>query len=271
MHGRRPRRTPKAQGELALKPGRGGFRPGAGRKPRDPRRPSQPHRPPVSLRAHARARHDPRRSRRLLPPHARDVPRDPLGDAHRRAPRRHFRIIHVSIQRTHVHLVVEAHDRLAPRPRHAGLPDLRRSPPQPRARDAPPRHRLPRPLPRAHPPHARPRSATPSRTSSSTGAATATISTLRRSLDPYSTAIGFADWRELADSPVLYRAPPRTSRSSSGSRARGCSGTRSTGAAPERVRRAGGAQLERAADDHSPNTRRDAHARILHPLAVRRR
>ena len=206
MHGRRPRRTSKAHGELALKPGRGGFRPGAGRKPRDPRRPSQPHaqRPYLSVRTPVHVTI--RVARDVSSLRTRAMYRAIRWATLTTARRENFRIIHLSIQRTHVHLVVEAGDRMA---LARGMQGFQVSAARHlnRARDGrgtvfPDRyhaHQLRTPTEVRH-------------------AVSYVLNNWRRhredlrvpsKLDPYSSAIMFPEWRELERSPFLYRPPPR--------------------------------------------------------------
>ena len=106
----RTRRKGPAQGVLF--PTRGGKRRGAGRKPNGPRS-SEPHRERPTL----DARHPVHVVLRVVPA---------VGNLRRRftyraireatltvAMRENFRIVHLSIQRTHLHLLVEANDKAA--------------------------------------------------------------------------------------------------------------------------------------------------------------
>jgi REP element-mobilizing transposase RayT len=103
------RPTAEAHGQLALWKQRGGKRPGAGRKPRGPRASERHKKRPEHL-----ARHPVHVVLRVV----RDV-----GSLRRRcayrafreavlvaARRDNFRIVHLSLQRTHVHLLIEADD-----------------------------------------------------------------------------------------------------------------------------------------------------------------
>jgi REP-associated tyrosine transposase len=98
--------------DLDLPSPRGGARPRAGRKPRGPR-PSEPHRrrpvldPRAPLHVVIRGTH---RAGRLRGRAGWRAMRHALIVAARRPD---FRICHASIQRTHVHLIVEASDRIA--------------------------------------------------------------------------------------------------------------------------------------------------------------
>ena len=76
----------------------------------------------------------------------RDPPRDPDLARARRLPHRRARGPRIAPR---AHRRSRRQGRA--RPWHAGLPDRRRPPPEPRHR--PPRHRVPRPLPRPHPHH----------------------------------------------------------------------------------------------------------------------
>jgi REP element-mobilizing transposase RayT len=117
-----------------------------------------------------------------------------------------FRIVHVSIQRDHVHLVVEARDRMKlargmqsfeiSAARHLNRASSHRGTVFPDRYHA---HQLETPSEvRAAVPyvlnnwrkHGRDRH-------------------VRWLLDPYSSSISFPDWRELSNSPFLYRPPPR--------------------------------------------------------------
>jgi putative transposase len=206
MHGRRPRRTPKAQGELALKPGRGGSRPGAGRKPRDPRRPSQPHQVRPYLSARTPVHVTIRVARGVSSLRTRGMYRAIRWATLTTARRENFRIVHLSIQRTHVHLVVEAVDRMA---LARGMQGFQVSAARHlnRARGGrgtvfPDRyysHQLRTPTEVRH-------------------AVSYVLNNWRRhredlrapsKLDPYSSAIMFPEWRERERSPFLYRPPPR--------------------------------------------------------------
>ena len=100
------------QGELAFRPGRGGRRPRAGRKARDPRRPDRHHwirpfhdaRTPVHVTA---------RVVDGLPNLRRPAVVRALEDAfRRRVAHPKARVVHYSIQANHVHLIVEAEDRV---------------------------------------------------------------------------------------------------------------------------------------------------------------
>jgi REP element-mobilizing transposase RayT len=107
------RRVPKRGGEqLPLFRPRGGKRPGAGRKPRGAR---------ASERHRVRPVHDARRPVHVVLRVVRDVGSLRRRHAYRAfreatlvaARREDFRIVHLSLQRTHVHLLVEAHDKTA--------------------------------------------------------------------------------------------------------------------------------------------------------------
>ncbi len=99
--------------DLAFPKTWGGRREGAGRKPR-PGRPSVPHR----SRAIHRARwpvHVTLRAREGLPPFREQALFSALRDAIRKASRsrrvgRGFRVLHFSVQRDHLHLIIEASD-----------------------------------------------------------------------------------------------------------------------------------------------------------------
>jgi REP element-mobilizing transposase RayT len=120
-----------------------------------------------------------------------------------------FRIIHASIQRTHVHLLVEAHDRVS---LARGMQSFEIS----AARLINRAHRRRRRgtvFPDRYHPHIL---ATRSEVRHAT---TYVLNNWRRhgehrraprhwKLDPFSSAITFADWRELEHTPLLYRAPP---------------------------------------------------------------
>ena len=108
---RRPRRAEPAQ--LVLWKKRGGKRRGAGRKPKNGRRAGSPHK----ARPELKARHPGHVVLRVI---------DAVGSLRRRftyhairwatlttARREDFRIVHVSIQRTHLHLLVEADGKAA--------------------------------------------------------------------------------------------------------------------------------------------------------------
>ncbi len=90
----------------------GGKRSGAGRKPRSGARPGVPHRP----RPHHRGPHPVHvtlRARGGLPPLREQALHGAIRDAIRAASRsqkigRGFRVVHYSLQRDHVHLIVEA-------------------------------------------------------------------------------------------------------------------------------------------------------------------
>jgi REP-associated tyrosine transposase len=105
-------RRREQQLDLPLPSRHGGARPRAGRKARGPR-PSEPHRmrpaldPRQPLHVVIRAT---RGAGRLRGRHGWQAARHALAVTARR---HDFRICHVSIQRTHVHLVVEADDRIA--------------------------------------------------------------------------------------------------------------------------------------------------------------
>src|SRR5512145_253364 len=89
----------------------GGTRAGAGRKPKGPKA-GVPHRPrPYHDRAHPV--HLTLRTVSTLPNlrEARVFPA--IRDAIRLASKDRFRIVHFSVQRDHLHLLVEAHDRVA--------------------------------------------------------------------------------------------------------------------------------------------------------------
>jgi REP element-mobilizing transposase RayT len=122
------------------------------------------------------------------------------------ARRDNFRIVHLSIQRTHVHLVVEAVDRMAlargmqgfqiSAARHLNRASARRGTVFPDRYHA---HQLRTPTEARH-------------------AVSYVLNNWRRhredrrvrfKLDPFSSAIAFPDWRELERSPFLYRPPPR--------------------------------------------------------------
>ncbi len=93
----------------------GGKRPGAGRKPRDGRR-SVPHRRRPSHRA-AHPVHVTLRARAGLPPLREQALFGAIRAAlraasHSRRVGRGFRVVQFSVQRDHLHLIVEAHDRV---------------------------------------------------------------------------------------------------------------------------------------------------------------
>jgi REP element-mobilizing transposase RayT len=199
------RRTSKAQTNLPFKPGRGGLRLGAGRKPRGPR-PSQPHkqRPYLSARTpvHVTIRVVPSVSSLRTRAMYRALRWATLTTARRET----FRIVHMSIQRTHVHLVVEARDRMAlargmqgfqiSAARLLNRAGCRRGTVFPDRYHA---HQLLTPSEVRH-------------------AVSYVLNNWRRhrenrrvacKLDPFSSAIAFPDWRELSASPFLYRPPPR--------------------------------------------------------------
>jgi REP element-mobilizing transposase RayT len=108
---RRANRRPRRQLELAFPVGWGGARHNAGRKPGP--RPSAPHRARPAHRSYEpvhvtlRACIAPLRSQFVFP-----VIRLALCRASSRDPKR-FRIVHFSVQRDHVHLIVEAEDERA--------------------------------------------------------------------------------------------------------------------------------------------------------------
>jgi REP element-mobilizing transposase RayT len=90
----------------------GGRRDGAGRKPRDPRRPCTPHRArPAHY--HGHPVHITLRARRGAPSLRAERPFVTLREAVAMASREEFRVLHFSVQRDHVHLIVEARDRYA--------------------------------------------------------------------------------------------------------------------------------------------------------------
>ena len=199
-------RHAKAQRELPLKPTHGGFRPGAGRKPRDPRRPSQPHEHRPYLSARTPVHVTIRIARGVSSLRTRAMYRAIRWATLTTARRENFRIVHVSIQRTHLHLVVEAHDRLAlargmqgfqiSAARHLNRAHARRGTVFPDRYHA---HQLRTPSEVRH-------------------AVSYVLNNWRRhredrhvrfKLDPFSSAITFPDWRELSSSPFLYRPPPR--------------------------------------------------------------
>jgi len=93
----------------------GGKRTGAGRKPRKGARTSVPHRPRAAHRA-AHPVHVTMRARDGLPPFREEALFGAIRDAirhasHSRAVGGAFRVVHFSVQRDHLHLIVEAHDR----------------------------------------------------------------------------------------------------------------------------------------------------------------
>jgi REP element-mobilizing transposase RayT len=196
-----------AQQSLPLAKPRGGKRPGAGRPKRGFRaserhktRPVLPSRCPVHVTIRVAPSVSSLRTRAMY----RAIRWATLTAA------RHaetFRIVHVSIQRNHIHLVVEAHDRL----------DLARGMQSFEISAA-------RLINRAHSSHRRGAvfpdryNAHILRTPAEVRHAVAyVLLNWRRHardrrvswiIDPYSTAISFGDWRELSISSTLYRAPP---------------------------------------------------------------
>jgi REP element-mobilizing transposase RayT len=206
---------PRRRGEqLPLFRTRGGKRPGAGRKPRGPR-PSERHR--------ARPVHDARRPVHVVLRVVRDVGSLRRRHAYRAfreatlvaARREDFRIVHLSLQRTHVHLIVEAHDKralavgmqgfqisAAKQLNHAlaavrggaarrgtVFPDRYHAEPIGSPRQA--RHAVNYVLNnwRRHGEDA--------------------VGLARRwRLDPFSSALAFPDWVERADEPMMWRGPP---------------------------------------------------------------
>ena len=133
-------------------------------------------------------------------------------------PRSHeFRIVHLSVQNTHVHLIVEAKDKHALAERHARVPDLGREGDQHRVHAAAAGCRnvgaaacsriatTPRTSARCA------RSATRCRTCSTTGAGTAwmtrSYALFEGRLDPYASGLAFTGWREVI--PEDERSLPR--------------------------------------------------------------
>ena len=108
----RPRPTAWRQTELAFPNTWGGKRPGAGRKPASgrkgvPHRARPKHAAPHPVHVTLRSLFRPLRSQHVFPTLSLAVKGASLRDEKR------FRIVHFSVQRDHVHLVVEASDRRA--------------------------------------------------------------------------------------------------------------------------------------------------------------
>jgi REP-associated tyrosine transposase len=111
--GRRKRKRRAKPGQLPLWKPHGGKRRGAGRKPKRGRRSSAPHR----VRGELDARHPVHVVLRVVPAVG-SLRRRYTYKAIRQATvttvlRERFRIVHLSIQRTHLHLIVEANDKRA--------------------------------------------------------------------------------------------------------------------------------------------------------------
>jgi len=111
-----PRSAPKPrQLGLAFPNTWGGRRRGAGRKPRVGARPGVPHRPRATHRS-AHPVHVTMRARDGLPPFREQALFGAIRGAIREASRSPavrgaFRVLHFSVQRDHLHLIVEAHNR----------------------------------------------------------------------------------------------------------------------------------------------------------------
>ena len=199
-----------AQQSLALPKPRGGKRPGAGRPANGPRA-SEPHKTRPYLAARCPVHVTVRVVRDVAPLRTRALYRAirwaTLTAAQR--DREHFRIIHVSIQRTHVHLVVEARDRMK---LARGVQSFEISAARLINRACARRGAV---FPDRYHAHIL---QTPSEVRR---AVSYVLLNWRKHhedrrvswrLDPYSTAISFPHWRELAHSPFLYRPPPRYER-----------------------------------------------------------
>ena len=193
---------------LPLPKRHGGARANAGRKAKGPR-PSEPHRTRPFLAASCPVHVTIRVARDVCSLRTRAMYRAIRWATLTAARLERFRIVHASIQRTHIHLIVEAHDRL-----HLarGMQGFQIS----AARHINNAHRTPRRgtvfTDRYHT-HAL---STPSEVRNATHYVLNNWrhhDEHRRSprtwkLDPFSSAISFADWRELDDSPFLFRPPP---------------------------------------------------------------
>jgi REP element-mobilizing transposase RayT len=198
------------QQSLELPTTRGGYRANAGRPPKGPRS-SERHKTRPYLAARTPVHVTIRVARDVTSLRTRDMYRAIRWATLTAARHDDFRIIHTSIQRTHIHLVVEARDRMR---LARGMQSFQIS--------------AARLINRAHRAHRRGTVfsdryhahilATPSEVRHAVGYV---LNNWRRhdehrrsalartwKIDPFSSAIAFAEWRELDDSPVLYRPPP---------------------------------------------------------------
>jgi REP element-mobilizing transposase RayT len=201
--------TSKArQQSLALPNRHGGARRGAGRPAKGPR-PSEHHKTRAFLAARCPVHVTIRVARDVASLRTRAMYRAIRWATLTAARRDDFRVIHASIQRTHVHLLVEAHDRMS---LARGMQSFEISAARLINRAHRKRRRGTVFIDRYHP-HIL---ATPSEVRHAT---TYVLNNWRRhgehhrcprhwKLDPFSSAVTFPDWRELDDSALLYRAPP---------------------------------------------------------------